>query len=63
MQPQMVKHFFHSFAQTLRATLYIELHGENSHHQVESLFKGLGLIFKRAARRRGQEIPSTKGVL
>ena len=38
--------------------------GENTHHMVETLFKGFGRALRPAiARGAGTEIPSTKGVL
>ncbi len=39
------------------------LYGENSHHIVESLFKGLGRALREAVREENGWIPSTKGVL
>lgn len=39
------------------------LYGENSHHIVESLFKGLGRALREAVREENRWIPSTKGVL
>jgi imidazoleglycerol-phosphate dehydratase len=48
-------------------TLHVRLIcGENIHHQIEAVFKGLGRALRQAVsadpRRRGQ-VPSTKGVL
>lgn len=39
------------------------LYGKNSHHIVESLFKGLGRALREAVREENGWIPSTKGVL
>ena len=37
--------------------------GENTHHMIEACFKGVGRALRQAVRRRGHELPSTKGVL
>jgi imidazoleglycerol-phosphate dehydratase/histidinol-phosphatase len=61
---EMAPHFFRSFADGLKATLHVELQGENAHHMVESAFKGLARSLAPALARTGQgELPSTKGVL
>lgn len=61
---QNIKEFFKAFTQWSRMTLHIEnLYGENDHHKVESIFKGVGLALKEAMSLVGQEVFSTKGVL
>ena len=62
---EMVKHFFHSLAQTLRAAIHIDVRGENSHHMVEAMFKGTGRALRPALANNNtdQEIPSSKGML
>lgn len=60
---ELVPHFFRSFAEKLRATLHIKMRGENDHHQIESLFKGVGRAFRQAKKIEGTVLPSTKGVL
>ena len=64
---EMVEHFFHSFAQAAGITLHIEnLYGGNNHHIVESAFKGLARALRQAVEidpRKGDAIPSTKGML
>jgi imidazoleglycerol-phosphate dehydratase / histidinol-phosphatase len=60
---ELVPHFYRSFADSLGATLHIEVRGENAHHMVESTFKGLGRALKPALALTGQGIPSTKGTL
>jgi imidazoleglycerol phosphate dehydratase HisB len=60
---EMVKHFFYSLAMNLRATLHIEVKGENDHHMIEACFKGFAKCLKAAKLRTGSGIPSSKGVL
>lgn len=60
---ELVEHFFRSLAEASRATLHIRVRGENSHHMVESCFKGVGRALRQAIAREGGDIPSTKGVL
>ena len=63
----MFPHWFHSFAQTAGITLHIEmLYGENNHHIAESMYKALARALRQAVEidpRKGDAIPSTKGVL
>ncbi|MDR3673486.1 MAG: imidazoleglycerol-phosphate dehydratase HisB [Holophaga sp.] len=62
--PELAREFFIAFAQRgafdLHATI---LYGENTHHQLEALFKALAVALKRALKREGEGIPSTKGTL
>jgi imidazoleglycerol-phosphate dehydratase / histidinol-phosphatase len=60
---ELVPHFFRSLADTLGAALHVKVSGENSHHMVESCFKGVGRALRQAIRREGGELPSTKGML
>lgn len=64
---QLVKEFYLAFTRTLGATIHLkQLAGENSHHIVEAMFKGMGRALAQAVAldpRLGDEIPSTKGVL
>ena len=39
------------------------LYGENAHHIVESIFKGLGHALAEAVHVEGHKLLSTKGVL
>ncbi len=61
----MVKHFFHSLAQMLRAAIHIDVRGDNAHHMVEAMFKSCGRALRPAlAHQAGeQQIPSSKGML
>jgi imidazoleglycerol-phosphate dehydratase/histidinol-phosphatase len=60
---ELVPHFFRSLAQSLGAALHITVRGENTHHMVESCFKGVGRSLRQAIRVEGHELPSTKGML
>lgn len=63
LHTEMVRHFFASLAQTLRAAIHIEITGENTHHMVEACFKGVGRALRPALARGQDGMPSTKGVL
>jgi imidazoleglycerol-phosphate dehydratase / histidinol-phosphatase len=60
---ELVPHFFRSLAEALGAALHITVRGENSHHMIESCFKGVGRSLRQAIRLEGRELPSTKGTL
>jgi imidazoleglycerol-phosphate dehydratase len=67
MDTELFSHWFGSFAQNAGITLHIEtLYGENNHHIAESCFKALARALRTAVEidpRKGDAIPSTKGVL
>ena len=67
MDTELFHEWFQAFAQAAGLTLHIEtLYGENTHHIVESCYKGLARALRAAVEidpRRSGEIPSTKGVL
>ncbi|MDA0262459.1 MAG: imidazoleglycerol-phosphate dehydratase HisB [Proteobacteria bacterium] len=67
MDTELFKEWFHAFAQAGGMTLHVEnLYGTNSHHIIESCFKGLARSLRVAVEldpRREQDVPSTKGVL
>ncbi len=67
MDTELFKEWFQAFAQNAGITLHVEnLYGTNSHHIVESSFKGLARALHTAVEidpRRAGEIPSTKGSL
>jgi imidazoleglycerol-phosphate dehydratase/histidinol-phosphatase len=60
---ELVPHFFRSLAESLGAALHIRVRGENSHHMIESCFKGVGRSLRQAVRLEGADLPSTKGSL
>ena len=66
MSTEMVEHFFKSFSDSLRASLHIEVLGENDHHKIEAAFKAVGRTLKQAISKKVSDsgaVPSTKGVL
>ena len=63
LSTEMVRHFFASLSQSLRAALHLQVRGENTHHMVEGLFKAAGRALRQAFARQGTELPSTKGTL
>jgi imidazoleglycerol-phosphate dehydratase/histidinol-phosphatase len=60
---ELVPHFFRSLSESLGAALHLTVRGENSHHMIESCFKGVGRSLRQAIRLEGAELPSTKGML
>lgn len=60
---EMVTHFFRSLSDALRCNLHITVSGENDHHQIEAMFKGVGRALAQAIAKTGEGLPSTKGVL
>jgi imidazoleglycerol-phosphate dehydratase len=67
MDTELFSHWFQSFSQTAGITLHIEtIYGENNHHIAESMYKALARALRQAVEidpRKGDSIPSTKGVL
>jgi imidazoleglycerol-phosphate dehydratase len=61
----MAKHFLRSLATNAGLTLHAEVTGENAHHEVEALFKGLARALDDATRidERRSDTPSTKDEL
>ncbi|MGB9677923.1 MAG: imidazoleglycerol-phosphate dehydratase, partial [Candidatus Ratteibacteria bacterium] len=56
------KEFLKGFVNHLGLTLHINLvYGENLHHVLESIFKGLGIALKEAVKIEGKKLPTTKG--
>lgn len=64
MDTQDFREFFRAFAISAGITLHIDIiRGENDHHKIEAVFKGLGRALREALAIKGNEIISTKGVL
>ena len=65
MTSDMAAHFGRSLAMNAGLTLHWAVEGENAHHEIEALFKGLARALDDATRideRRG-DVASTKGEL
>jgi imidazoleglycerol-phosphate dehydratase len=64
---QLAFEFFQGFVNHAGVTLHIDnLHGENAHHQAETVFKAFARALRMALERdprMGDQIPSTKGLL
>jgi imidazoleglycerol-phosphate dehydratase len=67
MDTELFVEWFRAFAQAAGITLHVEnLYGANSHHIIESCFKGLARALRQAIEidpRKSQDVPSTKGVI
>ena len=67
LDTQLVHEFFQGFVNHAGVTLHIDnLHGENAHHQCETIFKAFARALRMALEidpRAAGVIPSTKGIL
>jgi imidazoleglycerol-phosphate dehydratase len=65
MTSYMARHFLRSLATNAGLTLHAGVTGENAHHEIEALFKGLARALDDATRidERRADAPSTKGEL
>lgn len=67
MDTELFVEWFRAFAQAAGITLHVEnLYGANSHHIIESCFKGLARSLRQAIEidpRKSEDVPSTKGVI
>ena len=62
----LIKEFFSSFVLNAGITLHIKvLSGDNTHHIIESIFKGFAKALDMAIQKevRETDIPSTKGII
>lgn len=63
---ELVEEFFQAFVSNAKVTLHINLaYGKNTHHMIESIFKGFGRVLDQATQKnpRIKGVPSTKGSL
>ena len=67
MDTELFKEWFQAFSQAAGITLHVEnVYGDNSHHIIESCFKGLARSLREAIeidKRIKNKVPSTKGIL
>ena len=67
MDTELFKGWFHAFSQSAGITLHVEnIYGDNSHHKIESCYKGLARALREAVQidqRAENIIPSTKGTI
>jgi imidazoleglycerol-phosphate dehydratase len=67
MDTELFKEWFQAFSQSAGITLHIEnIYGDNSHHIIESCFKGLARALRLALEKDSRAVdslPSTKGIL
>ena len=67
METELFREWFQAFAMGAGITLHVEsLYGVNTHHIIESIYKGLARALRDAVaidERQGDRIPSTKGTL
>lgn len=63
MPTEMFYHFFKSFADTSKCNLNIKAEGTNEHHKIEAIFKAFAKTIKMAAKKDGNRLPTTKGIL
>jgi imidazoleglycerol-phosphate dehydratase len=67
MDTELFKEWFQAFSQSAGITLHVEnIYGDNSHHIIESCFKGLARSLREALEidnKIKNKIPSTKGIL
>ena len=66
LSTEMVEHVWRSVADHARCNFHLTvLHGRNTHHKIEALFKAAARAFRSAVRRHSDhaEVASTKGTL
>jgi imidazoleglycerol-phosphate dehydratase len=65
-ETELVKEFFTAFVNNSGITLHIKIiHGDNTHHKIEAIFKGFGRALNEAVSidSRVEGVMSTKGIL
>lgn len=64
-ETELLEEFFRAFSYNAEITLHLNLiYGNNEHHIIESIFKGLGRALKEASKiDKEGSLPSTKGIL
>lgn len=61
---EMLEEFLRAFSFNAALTLHVNvLYGNNDHHKVEAIFKGMGRALSQAVKIEGDDLPSTKGML
>ncbi len=61
---ELIEEFMRAFVNSSRINLHINVaYGTNSHHIAEAVFKAVGQSLGKAAVIKGDQIPSTKGIL
>lgn len=64
MDTELAQEFMLGFCRNLGATVHFKkLSGDNAHHIIEAMFKGLARCMREAVAVDGDEIPSTKGTI
>jgi imidazoleglycerol-phosphate dehydratase len=66
LSTEMIRHFFQSFAENVKANVHVEvLYGVNTHHKIEASFKALARAMRVACEKdaRVKGVLSTKGNL
>ena len=67
MDTELFKEWFQAFSQSAGITLHVEnIYGDNSHHIIESCYKGLARSLRQALEidpKNKKATPSTKGSL
>ena len=67
METELFKEWFQAFSQSAGITLHVEnIYGDNSHHIIESCYKGLARSLRGALEidpKNKKTVPSTKGSL
>jgi histidinol dehydrogenase len=62
---ELFHHFFKSLTDVARFNLNVKAEGDNDHHKIEAVFKGVARALRMAVRRdaASDTVPSTKGLL